>query len=138
MNLAEATRRIRALRFQPDNYAVFGSGPLLVRGIIPEVNDIDIVSRSRAWEQAQSIGALVHLPEHDITVASFFAGTVTVGTSWAIGNVDIDDAIETAELIDGIPWVRLDLVVAYKELAGRPKDIEHLRLLRAWQKSEHL
>jgi len=132
MNLDEALEMLQAIDLPIGDYAVFGSGPLLVRGIISDVSDVDVISRGRAWERAQAEGDLVHLEEHDITVAGFFGGRVTVGPAWAIGNVDIDDAIDTAESIAGIPYVRLELVVAYKQIAGRPKDLEHLRLLQTW------
>ena len=43
----------------------------------------------------------------------------------------IGQLIDTAERIDGLPFVRLKHVVRYKRLARRPKDLEHLRLLDA-------
>lgn len=132
MNLATVLDLLRATDLGAGDHAVFGSGPLLIRNIIPTVNDIDIVARGEAWRLAAVAGELVHLPEHDITIASLHSGRLTVGTSWAIGDVDIDDAIETADQIEGIPWVRLDLVAEYKRVAGRSKDIEHLRLLERW------
>jgi hypothetical protein len=135
MRIDEAHDMLASIGLCDGDYAVFGSGPLLVRGVVDEVNDIDVISRGAAWETAAASGELVFLPEHGVTVASFFAGRLTVGTSWAIGNVDINDAIDTAEVIGGIPYVRLDLVVAYKEIASRPKDIEHLHLLEMWLES---
>jgi len=35
----------------------------------------------------------------------------------------------------GLPWVRLELVAGYKQLAGRAKDVTHLGLLEAWLES---
>ena len=132
MNRAEVLDLLGATDLGAGNHAVFGSGPLLIRNIIATVNDIDIVARGDGWRRAAAIGELIHLPEHDITIASLHSGRLTVGTSWAIGDVDIDDAIDTADQIEGIPWVRLDLVAEYKQVAGRPKDTEHLRLLEQW------
>jgi hypothetical protein len=37
--------------------------------------------------------------------------------------------INTTEVIDGVTFVRLEFVVRYKEIAGRPKDLAHLILL---------
>jgi hypothetical protein len=120
---------LRALDLPVGDYAVLGSGPLIVRGIIEAANDVDVVSCGPAWERACALGEMVHLPEHGIDVASFLDGAITVGTSWAYGEVDIDEVIDTAEIIDGLPFARLEYVVEYKRAAGRPKDIEHLRLL---------
>ncbi|MCP3994718.1 MAG: hypothetical protein GY722_06605 [bacterium] len=132
MNLAMVLDLLSTTDLGEGNHAVFGSGPLLVRGIIEDVNDIDIIARGEAWERAAAAGELVGLPKHNITVASLHSGRLTVGTYWAIGDVDVDNAIDTADRIEGFPWVRLALVAEYKRLAGRPKDIEHLKLLEQW------
>jgi hypothetical protein len=126
---------LRSLHLAEGEYAVFGSGPLIVRGVIEPTNDLDIVSRGIAWATAAAAGELVELREHGVTVVSLFDGAITVGTEWAIGDFDVDELIDTAEMIDGIPFARLEHVVAYKRLAGRPKDLEHLELLAAYQRS---
>lgn len=124
---------VRALELPLGGYAVFGSGPLIVRGIIPLANDLDVVSRGPAWTQACALGTKALLKDHDVEVVSFLDGRITVGRSWAYGAPNIDDLIDSAEVIDNLPFVRLEHVVAYKEIAGRPKDIEHLEALRQWE-----
>lgn len=135
MNLAEVETLIRAADLPPGDFAVFGSGPLLVRGIITAVNDVDILARGPAWERARRLGKLVRLPEHGVSVVSLHDGALTIGTVWAIGNIDVDEAIDGADVISGLPWVRLHLVADYKRAAARPKDLEHLRLLEIWNES---
>ncbi len=119
---------VRSLELPLGDYAIFGSGPLIVRGVIAATNDIDIVSRGDAWERARTVGDLVLLPEYDVEIVTCFDGIVTGGPCWAIGGFDIDDLIDTAEMIEGLPFVGLEHVVCYKQIAGRPKDLEHLRL----------
>jgi hypothetical protein len=132
MNLDEATALIRSLNLPMGDYAVFGSGPLLAHGIIDYVADIDMVSRGPAWEHGLEIGDLIHLTEHNVTVCSFFDGLATMGRSWAYGAFDVDDLINSAELIDGLPYVPLEFVISYKKIAGRPKDMDHLARYAAW------
>jgi len=124
---------LRTLDLPAGDHAVFGSGPLLVRGIIAEANDLDVISRGRAWDRALAVGEVVRLPEDGAQIVSCFGGLVTIGRSWAYGDVDIDDLIDTAEILDGIPFVRLEHVVAFKQLARRPKDLDHLRLLEQFR-----
>ena len=121
--------RLRSIALPAGDYAVFGSGPLIVRGIIEATNDLDVISRGAAWDRARELGDLVYLAEHDVEVVSFDGGAITVGRSWAYGVFDIDHLIDTAEIIDGLPFVRLEHVVRYKEAAARPKDQRHLRAL---------
>ncbi|MGB5656507.1 MAG: hypothetical protein WBN35_07840, partial [Acidimicrobiia bacterium] len=119
---------LRSLRLPTGDFAVFGSGPLIVRGIIEATNDLDVISREAAWERALRVGELVSLPD-GATIVSCFDGAVTIGRSWAYGDFDIDELIDTAEVIDDLPFVRLEHVVRYKEIAARPKDLAHLELL---------
>ncbi len=122
---------LRSLQLPAGDYAVFGSGPLIVRGIIEADNDLDVLSRGAAWARATELGELIYLPDHDVEVASFFGGAITIGTKWAIGDFDPDELIDSAEIIEGLPFVRLEYVIRYKTIAGRPKDLAHLRLLEA-------
>ena len=75
------------------------------------------------------MGELTYLPEHGIEIVSCFGGLVTIGTEWAIGDFDVDELIDTAEIIDELPFVRLEHVISYKEIAARPKDLDHLQLI---------
>ncbi len=38
---------------------------------------------------------------------------------------------EDAETIDGLPFVQLEAVLAYKRIAGRPKDLRHIELIES-------
>lgn len=111
---------------------MFGSGPLIIRGIIEATNDLDVVSRGAAWRRALDLGTPLSLPDGE-TIVSCFDGAVTVGRSWAFGEFDINELIDTAEVVDGIPFVRLEHVAHYKEIAGRPKDRVHLERLAAYR-----
>ncbi len=121
---------LRKLGLPAAHFAVFGSGPLVVRGIIPAVNDIDVLCRGTAWDFVQSIGVEEYLEQHDVTIFSIDDGHITFGSRWAIGNFDTDMLIDTAELLEGLPFVRLQHVIAYKIISDRPKDREHLRALK--------
>ena len=120
---------LRSLDLPLGDYAVFGSGPLIVRGIIEASNDLDLISRGAAWRRALEIGDLLVLPDDGAEIVSCFDGAVTIGRSWAYGDFDLDELIDSAECIDGIPFVQLQHVIRYKEIADRPKDRLHLRLL---------
>jgi hypothetical protein len=122
---------LRSLDLPPGDYAVFGSGPLLVRGMIETAGDLDVICRGAAWQAARALGPAVE--QHGVPVVSLFDGLVTLGRRWAVGEVDVGHLIDTAEVIDGLPFVRLEHVVAYKRLIDRPKDREHLRRLERWR-----
>jgi hypothetical protein len=123
------------LELPAEDHAVFGSGPLLVRGIVPTGSDLDVLCRGDAWEIVQRLGIRHEDAEHDVTLVHLHGGELSFGTSWGIGRFDVDALIDTAEPIDGIRFVRMEHVVAYKRIAARAKDLEHLRLLASWRRT---
>lgn len=108
------------------SYAVFGSGPLAVRGLIDEVGDLDIIVRDATWNQVKDLGEIIMYGD-DQTVD--LGNGLTFGRSSAYGDFNIGQLIEEAELIDGLPFVQLEAVVEFKRLANRPKDLRHLELM---------
>ena len=120
--------RLRALHLPPGDYAVFGSATLAIRGLIEDPADLDILCRGAVWQRMSDIGELKQL-EDGSWIASLDNGLLTFGHTWAIGVVDIDEMIDTAEIIDGLPFVRLQHVVVYKRLRRTERDREHLALM---------
>ena len=112
------------------DYAVFGSGPLIVRGVIPATNDLDIVCRGATWDMVRKIGTLQFNDDYGVEIVTFYDGQVTFGNRWGIGNFDVNELIEGAEFIDKLPFVRLKHVVEYKMLRASEKDLRHIELLR--------
>ncbi len=127
--------QLKGLNLPAGDFAIFGSGPLVVRGIIPASNDLDILCRRLAWKTVREIGELEYLSDYDVTIVTMCDGRLTFGTEWGIGNFDIDALIDSAEVIDGLPFVRLEHVACYKGIIKRPKDLEHLQALEAYKKT---
>jgi len=123
--------RLRQLDLRPKGYAIFGSGPLIIRGIVPFTNDLDVICHQDVWDLVSSMGAVEYLPAYDVTVATILDGAVTFGTKWEIGEFDVDELIESAEVIDALPFVRLEYVIRYKMIRSSEKDLLHLDALQA-------
>ena len=127
--------RVKRLNLPVGDYAIFGSGPLIVRGIIRGSNDLDIICRGRAWQKVKKMGGQEYLSKYDVTVVTMCDGHLTFGRKWGIGEFDINDLIDSAEKIDGLPFVRLEHVASYKNISNRPKDLIHLEALKAYHSS---
>ncbi len=121
--------QLRRLNLPPRGYAVFGSGPLAIRGIIPLTHDLDVICREEVWNIVSQIGRVEYLPEYDVSVVTMADGALTFGTKWGIGNFDIDELIATAEIIDALPFVRVEHVIGYKKIRSSEKDLQHLDAL---------
>ncbi len=127
--------RLKVLNLPAGDFAIFGSGPLIVRGIIPASNDLDILCRRQAWKTVQEFGEPEYLSHYDVNILTMRDGQLTFGEKWGIGEFDTDELIDCAEEIDGLPFVRLTYVASYKKISKRPKDLEHLEALEAYKKT---
>lgn len=128
--------QLRELGLPLGRYAVFGSGPLVVRGIIPLANDIDVIVTQDVWDSLSEIGNVERLLEYDVHIVSMANGALTFGTQWGIGHFEIDALIKTADIIDGLPFVRIEHVAHYKRLRATAKDLKHLAALADWSANE--
>ena len=123
--------RLRTLNLPQEGYAIFGSGPLAIRGIIPSCSDLDILCGTGLWDAVRRIGTSEYLPDYDVTVVTLPDAAITFGQKWGIGHFNVAELIETAEIIDSLPFVRLEHVVAYKTIRSSDKDLVHLSALRS-------
>lgn len=120
---------VRKLKLPKGEFAIFGSGPLIVRGLIAGSNDLDVLCRGEAWQVAQRIGRVTVLEDYKVTVATICNEQISFGTQWGIGDPDVNMLIDEAEMIDGLPFVHMRHVIAYKQIRRSTRDMRHLEIL---------
>lgn len=118
------------LNLPEGEWALFGSGPLLLRGWITDIGDVDVFARGHALRKAESLGVPEPIGEAGNECIRI-GDDLTVLKTWPFGPANIDTMIDTAEKIEGIPCVRLEHIVAYMERFDRPKDRERLAIIEA-------
>ena len=77
------------------------------------------------------LGAVRTAPQGD-PVVWLEGGAIEIFGGWL--GWDIDALIDDAKIIDGLPFARLEDVLAFKRSYGRPKDIAHVRLIEDYQR----
>jgi hypothetical protein len=122
-------QELMSLRLEPDNYAIAGSGPLFARGWIDDPSDIDVVARGSAWEAATQLGMVIPAPYSDVHHVTLFDGNIDILDGWFPERWSVDYIIDGADVICGMRFVRLDIIVATKRMLARPRDLIHLRLI---------
>ncbi len=118
-----------ALGLPPDDYVVFGSGPLLAHGLTADVHDLDIVARGRAWQLAAALKPPVPAPSGTGLMVELAGGELQVFNAWTSPGWDVNELIDEADVIDGIRFVTLPVVLAWKRESRRDKDTEHVELI---------
>lgn len=126
MTRTDIIDRVTELNLPTGQWAVHASGSMVMHGLLPEANDLDIVARGTAWRAALDLGTPV-AGRHDLVVRH--GSDVEIWSGWY--DEDVDQLIDTAQLVDGVPVVQLSAVLRFKERLGRPKDLAHIDLLRA-------
>ncbi len=124
---------LKKLGLPEGDWAVFGSGPMWVRGI-RESEDIDIIARGAAWEWTKTHGKTGIKESSGLEYVQFANDSIEVYRAWYPGEWDIDQLIDTAEVVGGVPFVGLDHVIAWKKIMGREKDAKDLVLIEKYLK----
>ncbi len=115
--------KLLSLDLPPDDFAVFGSGPMFIHGLREAVHDLDVVARGRAWQAVSDLAEVVRPDSGVGRKVVLFDGDIEVYDAWAPGEWDVAQLIESSEVCGGIRFVELRHVAAWKTKMGRPKDL---------------
>ncbi len=116
---------LKTLNLPKDKFAIFGSGPICIRGL-REANDLDIIVKEDLWNELIQKTANRDL----IYQVSIKIGNIEIFKNWLPWFNDVNELIDTAEEINGFPFVRLDYVIEWKTKLGREKDLKDLELIK--------
>ncbi|MDD4531218.1 MAG: hypothetical protein PHH21_00745 [Candidatus Pacebacteria bacterium] len=124
----ELLKRVKDLSLPLGEYAVFGSGPMGVRGL-REMYDIDLIVSDRifdeysnkpGWKIKEIYGYRDWLKNDELEIE--------MGRDWHEG-WDVEKMIKESDMIDGLPFVQLDYLIRWKKLSGREKDLKDVELI---------
>lgn len=123
-------QRTKDLNLPDGSYVVVGGGVLVALGLLEWDDDVDICVRSeifddfktRGWHQEDWKGKPVL--KHDVYDVGIDFG------EWSLEDLQAD-----AMIIQDIPFMSLDKLLVWKKQMARPKDLKHIALIEAYQKS---
>ncbi|MBB2909152.1 hypothetical protein FHS43_000398 [Streptosporangium becharense] len=123
------------LALPPGSYVICGSAALYVRGLRAHLGDLDVLATGRAWDIVTRLGAPRPAPSGHGRLIDHPAAAIEFTDRWTPG-WDTHHLIASADLIDGLPFMRLGDVLAWKQTARRPKDLPDIaaihRLRQVW------
>jgi len=95
------------------DYAIFGSSPLVVVGMIDDVNDLDVIIRPSKWPFQ--------------TEGEYLTEDIEFFDNWP--NEDVDDLIDNHSFeYDGVLFIYPKKVIEYKKRMSREKDMDILSM----------
>lgn len=137
MKREEIIDKIKAQNFPKGSYVVFGSGPLAAAGIRP-TRDIDLLVSSTLYSTLQQRGW--RFKDDPDGNPMLYQGEFEVSIYWRSGQhkPSLEKLLETADVIDGVPFVSLEEVKIWKKYHAREKDIADIELIENYQTSMDL
>lgn len=112
-------------------YAILGSGPLAVRGI-RDTKDIDLIVAPDVYEYYKKQKGW----KLKFAYGNFFLRKGNVEIWKKIGfwksRVDIQDFINRAELVEGLPFVNMEDFIFWKKKGFRKKDKKDVELAKEY------
>lgn len=132
MEYKELLQELKKLNLPLGEYAITSSGPLAVRGI-RETADIDIIVSEKLWE---TISEKYPADGEESKRNKITIGNIEVlggfSSTWSDEEASIQKQIETADIIGGFPFVKLEFIKRFKQRLGRDKDLKDIELINQY------
>ena len=122
---------LEKLNLPRDKFAIFGSGPLAVRGI-RETNDLDIIVKPDLWEELKK-----KYPVTSEEKGLMVIGNIEIYSKWGGWFSDLAQLIEEADIIQGLRFVKLERVLEWKKKFNREKDKIDVDLIYEYLKNKN-
>lgn len=122
--------QVKALDLPIGHFAIFGSGPMAIRGLRAS-GDADLLVTKALFDEYAAKPDWQALSK-DCGAEVLQRGAIEMIHQWRPGEWDTDRLIAEAEMIDGLPCVRLAEVIRWKEIYDREKDRRDIELIKAY------
>lgn len=130
--MQELFKELKELNLPKGKFAIFGSGPMVIRGL-RESEDLDLIVTQDVFDEFKNRGDW----NFEIrTCEELQKGNIEMCHEWGPGEWDIDKLINEAEIIDDLPFVRLEEVLKWKKIYNREKDIRDIELIESYFKNQ--
>ena len=129
MNNNDLFRRVKEIRLPPGRYALFGSAPMGIRGL-KVCQDADIIVTENLWDEYMNKGWEIKTMPHGSRYLR--DNKIELWKDWYPGNWDIGQLIREAEMIDALPFVKLETVLKWKKAAARENDLKDIDIIEEY------
>ena len=133
MGNEELFQKVKELNLPIGEYALFGSAPMGVRGL-RECHDIDIIVTEKLWNdyKNKSEWKLMEIREDNNYFEGLRNDDIELWKDWWPG-WNVDKLIQEAEIIDGLPFVKLEEVIKWKRFRAREKDLKDVEIIEKFK-----
>ena len=118
-------------------YVVIGAGILEALGI-RNTNDVDVIVKPILFEKLRE--SKIYKEEMRWGKIFLIGDQTEIGTKldWENYSTTIEEAINTAMIINGIPFLNIKETIKFKKAMGREKDTRDIKLIKGYLKKHPL
>jgi hypothetical protein len=124
-------KKLQELNFPIGEYVLVGSGPLAAREL-REASDLDIAVTDKLWQQLLDSGdykleeryGRLFLAEPDSEDVD-----IIKQLDWEAYPTTVEEAIASADIIKGFPFLSIPETIKFKTALGREKDFRDIKML---------
>lgn len=127
MNRADIIQRLKEIKFDAGEYWVITGAAMVLYGIKEVTSDIDLGCSKKMADELEEKGYGVTLLD-DGTRRIQFQDDIEIFENWLFDKV---------QMIENIPVVSIDGLVAMKKALGREKDFEDIRRIEVYKKERN-
>jgi hypothetical protein len=127
-------QKIKELNFPLDQYVVVGSGTMDVLGIRP-ASDIDIAVTKELHQKLREGGEWKEYEKYNKIFLVDDTFEIIPELFWEGYYTTTKEAISSALVIEGIPFMNLDELIKFKTAMGREKDRIDIEMIKKYQEN---
>jgi len=128
-------KKVKELNLPMGKYALFGSAPMGIRGH-KDCADIDIIVTEDLWNEYVDKNWEIRTMPHG---SQYLCNDkIELWKDWRPGQWNIEQLIKEAEVINGLPFVKLGKVLEWKKMIVREKDLEDIKIIEKFLQSKIL
>ncbi|MDD4996265.1 MAG: hypothetical protein PHW15_02215 [Patescibacteria group bacterium] len=122
--------QLRKFNLPEGKFAIFGSGPLGIRNI-RDTHDLDLIVDESLFDEYKTMPGweLKSFNRDGRYIEMIENSGIEFYKTWGPGDWNTSQLIDNAEIIDDLPFVRLEEVKRWKEISKREKDLEDIQLI---------
>lgn len=136
MSNKDLFQKVREMRLPIGKYALFSSAPMGIREL-KECSDIDLIVFEDLWQKYKNkLGWEYRITENGVEYIESDDGVIKIWHDWRPWHQDIALFIKNAEIIDGLPFVRLEYVLEWKKKFGREKDLKDIEIIEKFLRTQ--
>ncbi|MFH1129347.1 MAG: hypothetical protein V1686_01265 [Patescibacteria group bacterium] len=119
--------KLKELNLPKGKFAIFGSGPMGPKGL-RDPRDLDIIVTEDIFSDFKKRPDF-KLGQKKSDNEYLEKDGIEIYTNWNLEDWDINKLINEAEIIDNLPFVRIEEVLRWKRAYNREKDIKDIELI---------